>query len=99
MKGNILASTLLIFPNLKERNILIILPRRIAKLMIKTSIDIVVKILEESFLCIRPVNIAKFLGSVAQETIDLNISWPSNFFRKYFMASPISFSFLFKTYL
>ena len=36
---------------------------------------------------------------VAQETIDLNISWPSNFFRKYFMAPPISFSFLFKAYL
>ena len=28
---------------------------------------------------------------VAQETIDLNISWPSNFFRKYFMAPPINF--------
>ena len=25
---------------------------------------------------------------VPQETIDLNISWPSNFFRKYFMAPP-----------
>ena len=30
---------------------------------------------------------------VIQETIDLNISWPSNFFRKYFMAPPINFSF------
>ena len=30
---------------------------------------------------------------VAQENIDLNISWPSNFFRKYFMAPPNSFSF------
>ena len=36
---------------------------------------------------------------IAQETKDLNISWPSNFFRKYFMASPINFSFLFKAYL
>ena len=36
---------------------------------------------------------------VAQETIDLNISWSSNFFRKYFMAPPINFSFLFKAYL
>ena len=36
---------------------------------------------------------------VAQETIDLNISWPSNFFRKYFMAPLINFSFLFKAYL
>ena len=36
---------------------------------------------------------------LAQETIDLNISWPSNFFRKYFMAPPINFSFLFKAYL
>ena len=36
---------------------------------------------------------------MAQETKDLNISWPSNFFRKYFMASPINFSFLFKVYL
>ena len=36
---------------------------------------------------------------LAQETIDLNISWPSNSFRKYFMALPIDFSFLFKAYL
>ena len=36
---------------------------------------------------------------VAQDTTDLNISWPSNFFRKYFMAPPINFSFLFKAYL
>ena len=36
---------------------------------------------------------------VAQETIELNISWPSNFFRKYFMAPPINFSFSFKAYL
>ena len=36
---------------------------------------------------------------VAQETIDLNISWPSNCFRKYFMAPPINFSFLIKAYL
>ena len=36
---------------------------------------------------------------VAQETIELNISRPSNFFRKYFMAPPINFSFLFKAYL
>ena len=35
----------------------------------------------------------------AQKNIDLNVSWPSNFFRKYFIASPISFDFLFKTYL
>ena len=32
---------------------------------------------------------------VAQETIELNISWPSKFFAKYFMALPINFSFLF----
>ena len=36
---------------------------------------------------------------VILETIDLNISWPTNFFRKYFMAPPINFSFLFKAYL
>ena len=36
---------------------------------------------------------------VAQETIDLNISWPSNFFRKNFMAPPINFNFLFQAYL
>ena len=36
---------------------------------------------------------------IAQETIGLNISWPSNFFRKYFMGPLINFSFLFKTYL
>ena len=36
---------------------------------------------------------------VVQETKDLDISWPSNFFRKYFMSSPIKFRFLFKAYL
>ena len=36
---------------------------------------------------------------VAQETIDLNNSWPSNFFGKYFMAPPINLTFLFKAYL
>ena len=36
---------------------------------------------------------------VAQETIDLNMSWPSNFFRKYFMAPLIIFSFVFKAFL
>ena len=36
---------------------------------------------------------------VAQETIYLNISWPKDFFGKYFMAPPINFSFLFKAYL
>ena len=43
----------------------------------------------------------KFLEKhfAAQETIDLNISWPSNISRKYFMAPPINFSFLFKVYL
>ena len=35
---------------------------------------------------------------VAQETIDLNFSWPSNFFRKYFMVRLINFSFLFQAY-
>ena len=33
---------------------------------------------------------------VAQGTIELNISWPSNFPGKYFMIPPINFSFLFK---
>ena len=36
---------------------------------------------------------------VTQETIDVNISWPSNYFRKYFMDPPINFSVLFKAYL
>ena len=36
---------------------------------------------------------------VAHETIGLNISWPSNFFRKYFMVPSINFNFLFKAYL
>ena len=35
----------------------------------------------------------------AQETIDLNISWSSNFFRKYFMVPPVNISFLLKAYL
>ena len=36
---------------------------------------------------------------IVQETIDLNISWPSNFFRKSLMGAPINFSFLLKAYL
>ena len=36
---------------------------------------------------------------VEQETIDLHISWPSNFSRNYFIAPSINFSFLFKAYL
>ena len=36
---------------------------------------------------------------VAQETIDGNFSWPSNFFKKYFIKPPTNFSFLFKVYL
>ena len=36
---------------------------------------------------------------VPQETRDLNLSWPSNFFGRYFMGPPINFSFLFKIYL
>ena len=36
---------------------------------------------------------------VAQETIDLNISWPNNFVWKYFMPPPINFSFLLKAFL
>ena len=36
---------------------------------------------------------------IAQETMDVNISWPSNFFRKCFMAPPFNFSFLSKAYL
>ena len=36
---------------------------------------------------------------VPQETRDLNLSWPSNFFGRYFTGPPINFSFLFKIYL
>ena len=36
---------------------------------------------------------------VAQEIINLNISWHSNFFEKCSMALPINFSFLFKAFL
>ena len=36
---------------------------------------------------------------VAQETIDLNISWGGNFLGKYFMVPPINLSFLFKACL
>ena len=48
-----------------------------------------------------PEGLYKFFRKffVAQETIDLTISWPSNFFRKYFMVPPINFSLLFKAYL
>ena len=41
----------------------------------------------------------KKLNFVAQETIDINFSRPSNFFRKYVMAPPINSSFLFKALL
>ena len=37
-----------------------------------------------------------FKKFVAKDTIDLNCSWPSKVFRKYFMAPPISFSFIFR---
>ena len=37
-------------------------------------------------------------GWVAAEGFT-NFSLPSNFFRKYFMAPPINFGFLFKAYL
>ena len=36
---------------------------------------------------------------IVQKTIDLNISWPSKFFRKHFFTSPINFSFLFRAFL
>ena len=36
---------------------------------------------------------------VPQRTIDLNISWPSNFFDKNFMAPPINLIFSFKPWL
>ena len=36
---------------------------------------------------------------VAQEIIELNVSWPSHFFGKCCMAPPVDFSFLFKAYL
>ena len=41
----------------------------------------------------------KKLNFVAQETIDINFSRPSNFFRKYVMAPLINSSFLFKALL
>ena len=43
----------------------------------------------------------KFLKKdfVAQETMDLNFSWSSNFFGKCSIAPLISFSFLFESYL
>ena len=41
-------------------------------------------------------NFSKKNKFVAQETIDLNISWTSNFFGKYFKGPSINFSFLFK---
>ena len=49
----------------------------------------------------RGTEIYKFFKKIfaAQETIDLNISCPSNFFEKYFMAPPINFNFLFKACL
>lgn len=35
----------------------------------------------------------------SQRTVELNISCPSNFFKKHFIASAISFTFLFKAYM
>ena len=37
--------------------------------------------------------------NVAQRTVQLNISWPSNFFKKHFLTSPINFSLAFKPWL
>ena len=36
---------------------------------------------------------------VAQGIVELHISWSSNFFKKYFMSPPISFSLAFKPWL
>ena len=49
----------------------------------------------------RGLGLYKFFkkNSVAQESIDTNVSWPSNSFRKYFMGPPINFNFLFKAQL
>ena len=48
MKANILTNTPLIFLNLENKNILIVLHTKIPKINDKKNIDIVVKILQEN---------------------------------------------------
>ena len=57
VKTNILTSTPLIFLNLENRNILIVLHTEIAKINDKKNIDIVVKMLEENDITPKAISI------------------------------------------
>ena len=56
MKTNILTNTLLIFLNLENRNILIVLRTKISKLNDKKNIDIVVKMLQENVITLKAIS-------------------------------------------
>ena len=56
VKTNILTNTLLIFLNLENRNILIVLRTKISKLNDKKNIDIVVKMLQENVITLKAIS-------------------------------------------
>ena len=56
MKTNILTNTLLIFLNLENRNILIVLRTKISKLNDKKNIDIVDKMLQENVITLKAIS-------------------------------------------
>ena len=56
VKTNILTNTLLIFLNLENRNILIVLRTKISKLNDKKNIDIVAKMLQENVITLKAIS-------------------------------------------
>ena len=61
-----------------------------------SSISTCLKLLETHIKGVYTKYVGRFFKNyfVAQGVVELNISWPSSFFAKYFMVRPISFSFL-----
>ena len=58
VKTNILTNTPLIFLNLENRNILIVLHTKIPRLNDKKNIDIVVKMLQENDITLKAISIS-----------------------------------------
>ena len=57
MKTNILTNTPLVFLNLQNRNILIVLHTKIPKINDKKNMDVVVKMLQENDITPKPISI------------------------------------------
>ena len=56
MKTNILTNTPLIFLNLRDRNVLIVLHRKIPRLNDKNNTDIVFKMLQENDITLKAIS-------------------------------------------